>query len=144
MKPCKEWRRYLNAKGYGQTRVKDPRRRSGWRTVYMHRLEWEKHHGCIPAGMFVCHRCDNRACYEITHLFIGTPADNNRDMWSKGRGVSLPGEGKGVVCKLTVAKVKAIRREFAAGASKESIGRKYGVSGRHVGSIVSHDNWCHI
>lgn len=40
-------------------------------------------------GMFVCHRCDNRPCWKPDHLFLGTVADNNRDMFVKGRGHAL-------------------------------------------------------
>lgn len=48
----------------------------------------------IPRGMFVCHRCDTPHCVRPDHLFIGTPAENSRDMVTKGRHVQGPGRGK--------------------------------------------------
>lgn len=34
----------------------------------------------------VLHKCDNKLCCNPEHLFVGTTADNNADMWAKGRG----------------------------------------------------------
>ena len=51
----------------------------------VHRAMYFAHNGEIPKGMLVCHTCDNMACCNIVHLFLGTPKDNAQDCISKGR-----------------------------------------------------------
>jgi hypothetical protein len=55
-------------------------------TVGAHRVSYYLHYGVDPGKLFVCHKCDNPICTRPDHLFLGTAADNNADMWAKGRG----------------------------------------------------------
>lgn len=75
---CWEWSGTRNSGGYGDIRV-------DCRTTKAHRYSWEIHNGPIPAGMLVCHKCDNPPCVNPSHLFLGTARDNVNDMIKKGR-----------------------------------------------------------
>ena len=81
---CWNWKGYVEKQtGYGKFFFH--KRLNG-----AHRYAYMSARGPIPDGMLVCHRCDNRLCQNPSHLFVGTYTDNNRDMFSKGRGSQPP------------------------------------------------------
>lgn len=70
--------------GYGSIYFK----RHDGRNAHMvvHRAMWILMHGERPDSReFVCHKCDNPPCCNPAHLFLGSLADNNKDMAAKGR-----------------------------------------------------------
>lgn len=135
MSDCIEWEGRLHSGGYGLKYMDG-------KTYYTHRLEWSKHNGPIPEGMFVCHRCDNPPCYNVDHLFLGTPKDNVRDMYAKGRTWQPKGEDR-KNAKLTWEKVAKIRELYAAGGhSHRSLARMFGVgSHRTIGLVIRNEQW---
>lgn len=127
--------------GYGQF----TQRRVKPGLYYAHRASWELHVGPIPAGMVVCHRCDQPFCVNPEHLFIGTQLDNLRDMHRKGRarGGGLSGEAA-PSAKLTAAEVEEIRAIWEGGTVSQGVlARWFGVDQTHVSRIVRRAAWRH-
>lgn len=76
---CWVWDGSANPAGYGVVWTNDKA------LVGAHRYSYELHIGPIPEDLHVLHRCDNPPCVRPGHLFLGTAADNVRDMVQKGR-----------------------------------------------------------
>lgn len=91
----------------------------------------------------VCHRCDNRACVNPSHLFVGTAADNNADRDAKGRGARLRGSTN-PASKLSEVDVSDIRVLRAFGVSQKRIAREYGVRQSLVSAIDHGHIWQHV
>ena len=81
---CHQWTAYT-LKGYVQIGV-------GAKMEGSHRVSYEVYRGPIPDGLHVLHTCDNPACVNPDHLWLGTNQDNIDDMVAKGRQVSANGE----------------------------------------------------
>lgn len=100
-----------------------------------HVIAWEKANGRVPNGMFVCHKCDNRACCNVDHLFIGTKSSNSVDMAQKMRSTI---GSRNPMAKLTESQVADIRNDTDSVAD---IAAKYGVSVATIYSIRSGRYW---
>jgi hypothetical protein len=79
--PCKLWQGAVDRFGYGM--MADYKSGHGKRK-YAHRWVWEAVNGPIPKGLVIRHRCDNPPCFRLSHLEIGTVADNNWDASERG------------------------------------------------------------
>lgn len=103
-------------------------------SVYGHRLSYEIHHGPIPDGLLVMHKCDNPPCTNPDHLMLGTIADNSADMAKKGRAPRAH-------AKLDWERVAEIRRLHAAGTRVRELAAMFGVVSGTVNELVAYKTW---
>lgn len=126
---CWIWMACVHATGYGRFGM-------GSREVeYAHRAAWRLFQGPIPAGLYVCHKCDERLCANPDHLFLGTAEDNMRDASRKGR-IRIPSENfasdeSHQQAKLTNDQVHEIR---ASNDTLTALATRYGVCRRSIWS----------
>jgi HNH endonuclease len=85
---CKEWQGNI-AKGYGILYHKSL-------SYYVHRIAYEIYVGAIPKGMVICHKCNNKKCYNIDHLYVGSHKDNGVDR-SNAKKMGFKPNNEGIV-----------------------------------------------
>jgi len=132
--PCWLWTAGLDKDGYGVS----VRRKA-------HRRAWEFVHGSIPRRLLILHQCDTRACVRLSHLFIGTTADNVRDRQVKQRGAR--GERQGSA-RLTANQVREIRQLIPNNGGIHrgiiAVARRFGVDPSTIRQVVTYQSWKHV
>lgn len=133
---CWIWKGNKSPQGYGFIVTDQKMYRS-------HRVCYELCNGPIPKGMYVCHRCDNPQCVNPSHLWLGTPAENNRDRANKKRNNHTFGELH-PSAKINSADVVEIRKMAEQGVRQRDIATLYGITQHSVWSIIHRKTWQHV
>lgn len=129
---CWVWQGNFSAQGYGRLQYKKVRHLA-------HRLSFEIHNGPITDGKYVCHKCDNTACVNPAHLFLGDQFANMADCAAKGRFVA--GE-KSPHAKLTKKAVERIRTMAATGRyTHDRLAEIFGTCRPNITKVINRYRW---
>ena len=139
-KGCWNWRLCRDKDGYGYF---------FWngRLVRAHRYAYTVFREPVPAGMYVCHTCDNPACVNPEHLFLGTAADNRSDCDRKGRTPFGETHGNSRLTESAVCDI--LKNCLPQPATRNwflvcGFARKYGVDPCTVGDVLKRRTWRHL
>jgi len=130
---CWEWSGAPDPEGYGFFKVRGKMYRA-------HRYMWLTVHGTLPQES-VLHHCDNPACVNPSHLYLGTQADNIRDRSVRNR--ACRGERQHSA-KLTEADVKHIRWMASFGYPGQAIADMFGMKEAQILAIIRRSAWKHV
>jgi len=117
---CWKWTGAKHVFGYGMIRDESGKK------ITASRASWLIHFGEPPAGMYVCHKCDNPECSNPAHLFLGTAKDNSQDMFEKGRGTAA----------LNLRERDAARTLHSMGVSIHKLAHAFGTDRNAIKSAI--------
>lgn len=128
---CVFWMGSVCKEGYGRIA-----KSGGGSPVLVHRIAYEQANGPFDRSLKILHRCDMPSCVNPDHLFIGTQADNMRDMFAKRRARPagrVPGAMDDQILSLRAAHPEMTQREIAAavGTNQHTVWRILSANGIH-------------
>ncbi|WP_320537698.1 HNH endonuclease [Pseudarthrobacter sp. IC2-21] len=125
---CLTWTAYRTADGYGQFSFNG-------RRIGAHRAAWMIFTGEeLTSHQCILHNCDNPPCVEITHLRVGTSAENTAEKIARGRSFYIGGERHGAA-RIPEETIVRIRLMLAEGMTHERIAAEVGCSRTHITNI---------
>lgn len=132
---CWNWTAGKVHNGYGRFWFKG-------KTYQANRFVWEIYNDPIPKGMLVCHKCDNPACVNPEHLFLGTDFDNMQDRNNKRRQAFGNKNGMAI---LTENDVREIVLKYKSGQySHRELAKMFKVGNTTIDDILRGTKWKHI
>ena len=129
---CMEWTGAKHTFGYGIFR----------KHILAHRFSYQHFIGGIGNGMSVLHKCDNPACVNPDHLFLGNQKDNIQDMMNKkiGKFPGSPGE-RHHKHKLTRKNIEEIKDKLNLGVKQKEIAKIYSIDSSQISRINTGKTW---
>lgn len=135
---CAFWTGSKDKFGYGKTyKIVNGKRID----THAPRAIYELYFGPLDQAIHVLHSCDNPACCNIYHLFIGNQQSNMADKISKGR--QAKGEKVGSA-KLTEREVMKIKYLIKQGVYLTNIAYRFDVTISTISQIKAGLTWKHV
>lgn len=140
---CWPWKGTRTKFGYGRTQIGDVNyyaHRVIYSLAYPRSITWSLPRRGSMTG-FLLHTCDNPACCNPAHLYVGTHADNMADKKARGRCPDFSGD-KGPRCKLTMKQAREIRRlRKDKNISARELAKRYAISLPSIKTILRGDSY---
>ena len=134
---CWDWVGAKTRGGYGHFRMLV---NGSWVMYKAHRFSYEYHNQVdLDKETLVCHRCDNPACVNPAHLFIGSAKDNMQDCIKKGRQKWGHQKGHRLLTEDIVNKIRLLYNE--GGYSMKDVGDMFNTSATQVCRVVNNKTW---
>lgn len=128
------WTGAVGSKGYGMFKMPT-------KLTTAHRALWTVTYGEPGPEFQVCHKCDNRLCVTLEHLFLGTNQENVDDRESKGRGAK--GELSGMA-KYDKSTVMLVRFLYSIGTRPKDLSDWFEMPRATVRNIVKRVSWASV
>ena len=127
---CLVWTAATTKSGHGKFVLKG-------KTMIAHRVAWFFEYGeILSPDQLLLHSCSTAACVEVSHLRIGTHAENMADRAAAGhyntsRGLNNP------FGRFTDAEIDRMREMIAAGISNSSVAAAFQCSSSHARLVAA-------
>lgn len=136
---CWVWRGDIGHGGYGRIRINGANKMS-------HRIAWEWVNGPIPAGLVICHSCDNPPCVNPDHLRAATQKENVEESERKGRRNyrTGPAPWRAKLTEENVREMRHLHKENSKYYTDGKIAKMFGVDPSTAKKAIYGLTWKHV